>query len=142
MGVGERVMGAATALLGVVAVVGALRLPEALVDEGPGTRFLPILLGLVITILGAAVALRPGADARATDAEPGRWRRLLVTVLGIVLYVVTFERLGFLVVSALFLAALLVAYGERRWPVVGAVAAGATVLTYLVFAVWLKVPLP
>ena len=135
-------MGAATALLGVVAVAGALRLPEALVDEGPGTRFLPILLGLVITILGAAVALRPGADARATDAEPGSWRRLLVTVLGIVLYVVTFERLGFLVVSALFLAALLVAYSERRWPVVGAVAAGATVLTYLVFAVWLKVPLP
>lgn len=135
-------MGAAMALLGVIAVAGALRLPEALIDEGPGTRFLPILLGLVITVLGAAVALRPAAGAPATEADPGRWRRLLVTVLGVVLYVVTFERLGFLAVSALFLAGLLAAYGERRWPVIGAVAAGATVLTYLVFAVWLKVPLP
>ncbi|HET9490697.1 MAG TPA: tripartite tricarboxylate transporter TctB family protein [Methylomirabilota bacterium] len=135
-------MGAAMALLGVIAVAGALRLPEALIDEGPGTRFLPILLGLVMAILGAAVAFRPGGQARATDADPGRWRRLLATALAIVLYIVLFERLGFLATSTLFLAGLLGAYGERRWPVVGAVAAGATVLTYLVFAVWLKVPLP
>jgi putative tricarboxylic transport membrane protein len=142
MGAGERVMGAAMALLGLIAVAGALRLPEALIDEGPGTRFLPILLGLVMAILGAAVAFHPGGQARATDADPGRWRRLLATALAIVLYIVLFERLGFLATSALFLAGLLAVYGERRWPVVGAVAAGATVLTYLVFAVWLKVPLP
>ena len=34
------------------------------------------------------------------------------------------------------------AYGERRWPVVVAVALGATGATYGLFAVWLGVPLP
>lgn len=138
----ERVAGAAMALLGAAAVAGALRLPETAIDEGPGTRFLPVVLGLVLAVLGAAVAVRRGAGAAGGEGEPGRTGRVLATLVAVGGYAAGVERLGFLPVSTVFLAILLVAYGERRWPLVGAVAVGATAVTYLVFGVWLKVPLP
>ena len=64
------------------------------------------------------------------------------TLGAIVAYVLALGRLGFLLATAPFLAVLLLAYGERRWPVVLAVALGATGATYALFAVWLGVPLP
>jgi hypothetical protein len=56
--------------------------------------------------------------------------------------VLAFGRLGFLLATVPFLALLLLVYGERRWPVVLAVAVGATGVSYALFAVWLGVPLP
>jgi hypothetical protein len=57
-------------------------------------------------------------------------------------YVLALERLGFLLATVPFLTVLLLVYGERRWPVVLAVALGATAATYALFAMWLGVPLP
>ena len=140
---GERVMGVAAVLVGLAAVAESLRLTEDTLTGGPGTRFLPLSLGLIIAVLGGAIALRP-ARGRAAEAPAGAGGRLRIgaTLAGLVLYALGFERLGFLVSTAMFVALLLVFYGERRWPVVLAVAVGAAGATYAVFARWLGVPLP
>ena len=140
---GERVMGAGAALVGLVAIAESLRLTEDTLTGGPGTRFLPLSLGLIIAVLGGAIALRP-ARGRAAEAPagPGGRLRLAGSLVGLVLYALAFERLGFLVSTSMFVALLLVFYGERRWPVVLAVAVGAAGATYAVFAWWLGVPLP
>jgi putative tricarboxylic transport membrane protein len=140
---GERVMGVAAVLVGLVAVAESLRLTEDTLTGGLGTRFLPLSLGLIIAVLGGAIALRP-ARGRAAEAPAGAGGRLRIaaTLAGLVLYALVFERLGFLISSSAFVALLLVFYGERRWPVVLAVAVGAAVATYAVFARWLGVPLP
>ena len=140
---GERVMGVAAVLVGLVAVAESLRLTEDTLTGGLGTRFLPLSLGLIIAVLGGAIALRP-ARGRAAQAPAGAGGRLRIgaTLVGLVLYALVFERLGFLISSSAFVALLLVFYGERRWPVVLVVAVGAAVATYAVFARWLGVPLP
>ena len=140
---GERVMGVVAVLVGLVAVAESLRLTEDTLTGGLGTRFLPLSLGLIIAVLGGAIALRP-ARGRAAEAPAGAGGRLRIgaTLVGLVLYALAFERLGFLVSTAMFVALLLVFYGERRWPVVLAVAVGAAGATYAVFARWLGVPLP
>jgi putative tricarboxylic transport membrane protein len=140
---GGRVMGAAAALVGLLAVTLSWRLGEDTLTGGPGTRFLPASLGLIVAVLGAAIALRPG-PGRAPEAPAGAGARLRIagTLGGLVLYALVFERLGFLISTAAFVAALLVFYGERRWPMVLTVAAGAAGATYAVFAWWLGVPLP
>src|SRR3990167_1109200 len=140
---GERVMGVAAVLVGVVAIAESLRLTEDTLTGGLGTRFLPLSLGLIIAVLGGAIALRP-ARGRAAQAPAGAGGRLRIgaTLVGLVLYALVFERLGFLISSSAFVALLLVFYGERRWPVVLVVAVGAAVATYAVFARWLGVPLP
>lgn len=140
---GARTMGLAAVLVGLLAVAEASRLAEDALTGGPGTRFLPVSLGLILAVLGGAIALRPprGRPAEAA-AGPGGRLRIGATLVGLVLYALAFERLGFLVATALFVALLLILYGERRWPVVFAVAAGAAGATWAVFARSLGVPLP
>lgn len=136
-------MGLATVLVGLGAVAGAVSLPEGTPTGGPGPRFLPVSLGLIVAALGGVIVARPGRS-RPRDAppNPGARPRMAATVVGLGLYALVFERLGFLLSTAACVAVLLVFYGERRWPVVAAVAVGAAGATYAVFAWWLGVPLP
>jgi putative tricarboxylic transport membrane protein len=140
---GNRAIGLGLALLGLVAIALASGFREGTATGGPGTRFLPVLVGVIVIVLGAAIALRPSASqGAATPLEPGGSRRGIWTLAAILGYVLLFERLGFVLASVPFLVVLLLEYGERRWPVVLAVALGATGATYGLFAVWLGVPLP
>lgn len=139
---GERVMGVAAVVVGLLAVAESFRLAEDTLTGGPGTRFLPMTLGLIVAVLGGAIALRPSPGAIREARAWGSHRRVAATLAGLVLYALAFERLGFLIASSAFVAFLLVLYGERRWLVVLAVAAGAAGATYSVFARALGVPLP
>lgn len=136
-------MGVAAVLVGLVAIVEGVRLGEDTLTGGPGSRFLPVVLGSIIAVLGSVIALRPapGRPAEAPAAAGGRLR-IGATLVGLVLYALAFERVGFLLSTATFVALLLAFYGERRWPMVLGVALGIAGVTYAVFAVWLRVPLP
>lgn len=140
---GERVMGVAAALVGLLAVGESFRLTADTLTGGPGPRFLPASLGLIVAALGGTIALRPSPGRRREAlTDPGARHRIAATMIILVLYALVFERLGFLISSASFVALLMVFYGERRWPVILAVALGAALATYAVFARWLGVPLP
>jgi hypothetical protein len=140
---GGRAVALGFALLGLVAIAIGSGFREGTATGGPGTRFLPVMVGVIVILLGAAIALRPSASPDvATPLGPGGSRRGFWTLAAILGYVLLFERLGFALASVPFLVVLLLEYGERRWPVVLAVALGATGVTYGLFAVWLGVPLP
>jgi len=140
---GERVLGVAAVVVGLFALIEALRLTEDTLTGGPGPRFLPASLGLIVAVLGGAIAVRPSRDRlRGVQAGPGAHLRIAATLVGLTFYAAVFERLGFLIASSVFVALLLLLYGERRWLVVLVVAVGAAGATYIVFARWLGVPLP
>ena len=140
---GERLMGVAAIVVGLFALAETSRLAEDTLTGGPGPRFLPAALGLIVAVLGGAIALRSSPDRpRPPAAGPGSRLRIAATLTGLVLYALAFERLGFLIASAAFMALLLLLYGERRWLVIVAVAVGAAGATYAVFARSLGVPLP
>jgi putative tricarboxylic transport membrane protein len=144
---GSRIMGAAAAVVGAVAVALASGLEEGTATGGPGARFLPMLLGGLMILLGVTIAFGPdgGRSARpapAAETDPGSGRRTLMTVGAMAVYTLLLDRLGFLLATSALLVVLMRAYGERRWVVVLSVALCATGATYGLFAGWLKVPLP
>ncbi len=144
---GSRVMGAAAAALGVVTVALTWGLAEGTATGGPGTGFLPALLGGLMILLGGMIAfgsarVRPAGTAPAGEADAGGHGRALATVAMMGAYTLLFERLGFLLATTALLAVLVRMYGERRWTVVLGVAVCATGAAYGLFAGWLKVPLP
>ena len=143
---GGRAVGAAAAALGLATVVLAGGLREGTATGGPGTRFLPVLLGWLMVLFGGIVALGrgrvPPAASETAATTDGGLIRPLAMVGAMVCYAFLFERLGFLLATAPVLAFLLVVHGERRWGVVLTVSAVATAATYAVFGLWLKVPLP
>lgn len=146
---GEAIAGAVLLALAVAYLAEALRLPRPRYAVGPGPAFLPVLLAvalglLALGLLGRAFVGGPRAPApgRGTPWLRGGGWRLVVIVLALAAYALLFERLGFLLSTALFLGFLLAAVGQQRWPVVLAVALGTAALAHLLFVRLLAIPLP
>lgn len=116
----------------------------------PGAAFLPFLTGLslvVLSILNLAVALRkkrvgPSPDQAPTGYPAGKKaKRILVVLAALLFYVIALERLGFLMTSFSFMAAV-IALDFRRWPLVVLASACFTAFFFILFKVVLRVPLP
>jgi high-affinity Fe2+/Pb2+ permease len=124
---------------------GALKLYTWWGDDGPGPAFLPFWLGLVMAAL--ALGLLAKSLRRKDRGEP--WlprgeglRHTLVVLAASVAFVALLKVTGMILGTALFLAGLLRYLGRHRWWVCAAVAGGAAGFNWLVFAHWLRVPLP
>jgi len=137
----DQVSGAVLVVLALVVAWQSRAYPLGTYNE-PGPGFLPLILASFLGLTGLAVALAGGASARfAATRWPELGRALLV--LGACAFGAgALEPLGY----RLTMAALLVFFlgvVERKRPVaVIAVAFAFPWLSYLVFATWLRVPLP
>ena len=130
---------------GVVYEVTAWQMPRGRIGY-PGPGYFPVIVGAVLILTGAAcliqalVVQRSSAEAPApASRQTGRiW--LLVSFL--VLYAITVQPVGFPISLTLFLMASIWVFGYRKWlPALG-IATALTVISYLTFVLWLKVPLP
>jgi hypothetical protein len=141
---------------GALALVALLTLwQSARLDVGsvsrPGPGLFPLVLAAALLtvsmalLAGAWRALRRQRSEDGPPATPGASARpgvLLATLLAFAVYVVVFERLGFLLATGGFLAFLLGPIARYRWPVALGAAVGATLATHVLFDVWLQVRLP
>jgi hypothetical protein len=116
----------------------------------PGPGYYPKLVGifLIAASLGCliqALLVRRPARAAEVKAEPaprpvaGTSAVLVGLLLG---YGLLLKPLGFPIAICLFLLAAIRVFGYRRWAVSVLIALGLTIISYLVFVAWLKVPLP
>jgi hypothetical protein len=131
------VLGLAVAVAGARLEIGSLARP------GPG--FLPVLSGVVLAGLGAVVVAREWrarapAGAGARDLGPA-WR-VAATIGALVAYAALLAPLGFAGTTLAVLAFLLRGVAGLAWGTALGVAVGTTALSYLLFAVWLRVPFP
>jgi len=159
------------AIVGIAAVIGGLGYGAFQEDGLIGPGFLPVLAGGLVAVFAvgdvigrlrakpkmseAELLLGPDAgdviaDEVAAESDIdifGRDQkqrtRMLVAVLAILIVtLVLVPILGFLVSFALMLLAIAIFVEKRKWlPAVG-VTAGAIAVTYLIFVVLLRVPLP
>lgn len=142
----EAAAGAVVLAVGVSLLVAASRFPF-LLQGIPGPGFLPLLISF--GIIGSGVVLVAAACRRAPPeakpilwAPPSGWLRVGGMLAAMAVSFLLLDVLGFVIVTVLFMAVMVYFLGERSWKIFATVPLLSAVGLYLVFAVWLRVPLP
>jgi hypothetical protein len=124
-------LGLGTVYLALGYGVGTLSLP------GPG--FFPLLVGALLSLLAFFYLYAERGQRRF---HGGRWTRPAQAVALTFTYVVLLDRLGYLIATVLLLVAFVGLIERQNARRTAAVAVLGTLGMYLVFRVWLRVPLP
>ena len=148
----------ADAALAAVAIVGAAayllldwNLPSARIGDPLGPRAFPALIGAGLVLSGLLLFLETWKKRRIAASGPAEPRsaeqkHVALLLAGMVawtaLYYLSFDRLGYLIATPLFILGLLSYFNRRRHAVNLVVAAGFTIVVYLLFSTLLGVPLP
>jgi len=141
--VGRDVVVAIVALtLGAAAIFESAKLPFGTVHS-PGQGFFPLWTSAVILLL-ALLLLVQALTSRSSVAREGFGRIAKVAVLLVVLALYTFllDPLGYPLCTFLLVLFMLRGTEPQRWAVALGMALITAVGSYIVFAVWLSVPLP
>lgn len=114
--------------------------------HNPGIGFFPFYAGVILGILALLLHLQSRqavkGDAAVLWANKDKALKVLLTVVALLLYAVGMEYLGFLLSTILFLGFLLRVIEPQRWPLVIGGSVLVSVVSYGIFALWLKADLP
>ena len=137
----------ATSILFLILALGAfiesIKLPFGRVSA-PAAGFFPAVLAvlLALTSLVAFVEALRGSHENAAQAEPLRWKKILLTLGSLLVFGFVFERLGYLLATFLIIIFLLRAVERQSWGLALSVALSASLVSYIVFGLLLGTPLP
>lgn len=143
MGRPDAIAAGAALLFAAFAAYESTKLPFGTI-RSPGPGFLPwwagLTLGLLaLVLLGQALTRRPGPGR--TEERVGVLKAWgLLAILGA--YVLLLEPLGYPLCTFLLVLFMLRVVDLHRWAMALGMAAIAAIGSYVVFAIWLKVPLP
>jgi len=127
---------------GAAALYESSKLPFGTVHS-PGQGFFPWWTSAAVVLL-ALILLFQALASRSSAAQEGPGRIAKVALLLVVLVAYTFllDLLGYLLCTFFLVLFMLRAIDPQRWTVALGIAAVTAVGSYVVFAVWLSVPLP
>lgn len=135
-------------VLGVGAVLTAIPVTAAAWGFGagspksPGAGFWPLLIVAAMGGLGIWLIVHPSREGVAVAGPESRWERLWIALGTMAFYVGALDRLGFPLATALLLLAQLRWVEGRPWRSSAGIAVLATLISFVLFRVLLKVPLP
>ena len=130
---------------GLLMIFWSLRLPVG-GPNNPGPGFLPLSVGILMTILSAVLLGRSVRQKEMKGALP-KWEprnifKLTAAFAAMLIYIPFFPLLGFLFATIPLMIFLFKAIGETSWKLS---IAGGTLLSlamYMIFKVWLQVQFP
>jgi len=134
----------AIATLGLIAVIGGIKVGIGWGVEGPRAGFFPFYIGLIV-IISCAInlfQLFAGEKDNATFATWGQILKVLSVVIPTAIYVSIIPFIGIYVASALLIGAFMIGLGKYRWIVAVPTAVGAPIFFFVTFERWFLVPLP
>jgi putative tricarboxylic transport membrane protein len=110
----------------------------------PGTGFFPFWAGMVFGIFSLLLLVQTFIRARKREgiSERIRWGSIILVLTSLFIYAIVLEKLGFIVSTLLFIAALLMIIEHKKWHIVTIIAIISTLVFYIVFQVWLQSNLP
>ena len=141
--VNRDVVVAALALaLGAVAIFESAKIPLGTV-RNPGQGFFPwwtsaVIVLLALVLLTQALLSRPSTNQQA----PGRIAKVTALLLILAAYTFLLDFLGYLLCTFLLVLFMLRVTDAQRWPVALSMALLTALGSYVVFGIWLSVPLP
>lgn len=137
-----------TAALGGIVMYGSLEIGIGWSDSGPQAGYFPFYIGLLLSSASLGnllmVVLRWELLATAFVARKA-FAQVLAVFVPITAYVILHSLIGIYLASAAFIAWFMWrnCQGTQRHglPIILAISIGAPLASYLIFAVWFKVPL-
>jgi hypothetical protein len=141
----ELIVAALIFVLGATVMWDSVRLGARWGADGPQAGYFPFYIGLLICVSTAVIFFRALAD-KALRAKSFVGRAALGQVMKMLvpsaIYVILIKPLGIYVASTLFIAFFMRWLGRSPWAKTAAVAIGVSVVFFLLFEAWFKVPLP
>jgi len=132
-------------LLGALVVYDSWRIGARWAEDGPQGGYFPFYIGLMLcfssfaTIVDAMRDRKGGAESFVSVPQ----LKLVMSVLvPTVVYVALIGWLGIYVASVIFVAFFMIWLGKYSWLKTALVAVGNSVIFFLLFEIWFKVPLP
>ena len=112
----------------------------------PGPGVLPFGLGLVLILLSVLLLFRSRRHREMSQDKRlpfgSRYGRVLWVILLLGAGTFCLETLGYLLLLFLLIAGAMVIVEPRRWVSALMLGVASSILSYVLFNIWLKVPLP
>ncbi len=127
---------------GAAAAFESAKLPFGTIHN-PGQGFFPWWTSVVVVLL-ATILLIQTLKLRASTAldKSGRIAKVVALLVVLAAYTFLLDPLGYPICTFLLVLFMLRVLDPQRWTVALSMAALTAVGTYVVFAIWLSVPLP
>jgi hypothetical protein len=134
----------ATALFGIIVMIGSIQAGISWGVEGPRAGFFPFYVGLIIVASSVVNFIRifPEVSASELFAEWGQLRSVMSVVVPTAIYVVVLPYIGIYIASALLIGLFMRWLGRYRWDLTLGIAIGIPLIFYFLFEKWFLVPLP
>jgi putative tricarboxylic transport membrane protein len=137
------IAGVAVFLLGIATTFFAWQTLPYSGDFGPGPGFLPLWLGVALTVCSIPVII---TDLRNTDRserlfQPETWKCLKVLILVVAVFL-ALPVFGFSAGLALITAGGMRLMGKRSWVSCVVTVIGTAICIHYLFGQWLSIPLP
>ena len=147
--VSMRTMEIITALMfivvGVVVMVGSLKLGAKWGSDGPESGYFPFYISLIILICSSvtliqSIRARELADETFVEREP--FRQVMAVLIPAALFVLGVQLIGIYVAGVLYITFFMVWLGKYAvWKAL-AVGLGVSIVLYMMFEYWFQIPLP
>jgi len=131
--------------IGAIVIFDSLRLGIGWQEDGPKAGYFPFYIGVIIcfsSLVNLVAALAAARKKNPAFVEVGQLRLVLSVLVPTAVYVGLIGWTGIYVASALFVALFMRWLGKYVWWKVAAVSIGNSVVFFVIFEVWFKIPLP
>lgn len=148
---GTRVVHVDLAVAAIIFLLGALvawdsyRLGAGWGSDGPEAGYFPFYIGMLICagslVVFVQALLRAGSDRKIFVTLP-QLRQVMVILLPSTAYVLGVQLVGIYVSSAVFIGVFMWFVGRYGWLRSALVGGGVSLLSFMLFEIWFKIPLP
>ena len=142
----DRISGTFWLVFALVTIIESYRLGLGnLLQPGPGFIFFwaGILLGIMSLVILIKTFIKVGqAEAEKPTLGGVSYTKIILVSLGVFLYALLLEFLGFVIVTTLLFVFILGVVEKKKWLFTIASSILVTVAAYLIFQTWLETQLP
>jgi hypothetical protein len=132
-------------IVGVVVMVGSLKLGAKWGSDGPESGYFPFYLSLIILVCSSITliqSIRAKELSEESFVEKEPFRQVMAVLIPAALFVLGVQLIGIYVAGVIYITFFMVWLGKYAvWKAL-AVGLGVSVVLYMMFEYWFQIPLP